>query len=294
MTITPEEHMKLQKEKALMPPEQVKAEQAAHETSIKQAKTAMDKIKAYAAMEEVQKRFVTLLGDKVGRAYVESVVIAVANSDDLQKCSASSIMISAMRAASLHLSVDPLLHQAHLVPMGKDAMLILDYRGLQQLSINTGYYEIAPFVGEVYEGEEVRMKNRFSGEVEVVGERKSDTVIGWLAYFKGKQGDERWLYMTNEECDEHGKKYSKSFASPRSAWNTDREKMRRKTVLRQLLTRYGNFSPEIKSAIMQEDVIDADFYLPDDQNIVLPEKTRRPADVLLRELKGDKSIGDKK
>jgi len=285
MTFTPEEHMKFQEEKASLPPEQVRAEQAAHESAIVQAKTAMDKIKAYAAMEEVQKRFVALLGDKVGRAYVESVVIAVANNADLQKCSASSIMISAMRAASLHLSVDPLLHQAHLVPMGKDAMLILDYRGLQQLSINTGYYEIAPFVGEVYEGEEVKLKNRFSGEIEVIGEKKSDTVIGWLAYFKGKQGDERWLYMSNEECDAHGKKYSKSFNSSRSAWTTDREKMRRKTVLRQLLTRYGNFSPEIKSAIMQEDVIDGEtFNLPSDDNIVIPEAPKRPAEQNISEL----------
>lgn len=285
MTITPEESKQIQAEKALMSPEARAAEQTAHDQSITQSKTQLDKIKAYAAMDEVQKRFVTLLGDKVGRAYVESVVIAVANNDDLQKCTASSIMISAMRAASLHLSVDPLLHQAHLVPMGKDAMLILDYRGLQQLSINTGYYEIAPFVGEVYEGESVKIKNRFSGEVEVVGERVSDKVIGWLAYFKGKQGDERWLYMSNEECDAHGKKYSKSFSSGRSAWQTDREKMRRKTVLRQLLTRYGNFSPEIKSAITQEEVVDGEtFNLPSDDSVILPEKELRSQSEILGQM----------
>jgi len=285
MTMTPEEHKQEMARRDLMSPEQIKAEQAEHEQAIVQSRTGLEKIKAYAAMEEVQKRFVTLLGDRVGRAYVESVVIAVANSQELQKCSASSIMISAMRAASLHLSVDPLLHQAHLVPMGKDAMLILDYRGLQQLSINTGYYEIAPFVGEVYEGEVVQVKNRFSGEVEVVGARKSDTVIGWLAYFKGKQGDERWLYMSNEECDAHGQKYSKSFNSSRSAWSTDREKMRRKTVLRQLLTRYGNFSPEIKSAIMQEDVIEGEtFSMPSDDNIVVPEKEKLPESDIMQQM----------
>jgi recombination protein RecT len=285
MSMSPEEYKNKKSEQALMSPEQAQAEQAEHESQIVHSKTAMDKIKAYAAMDEVQKRFVTLLGDKVGRAYVESVVIAVANNGDLQKCSASSIMISAMRAASLHLSVDPLLHQAHLVPMGKDAMLILDYRGLQQLSINTGYYEIAPFVGEVYEGETVKLKNRFSGEVEVVGERTSDIVIGWLAYFKGKQGDERWLYMSNEDCDAHGKKYSKSFSSPRSAWTTDREKMRRKTVLRQLLTRYGNFSPEIKSAIMQEDVVEGEtFTLPSDDSVVIPEKEKRAESDMLSQM----------
>src|SRR3989304_5549889 len=83
-----------------------------------EAKTALDRIRQYAEMDEVKKRFINLLGDRDGRAYVESVVIAVANSDNLQQCTPKSIMISAMRAASLKLSVDPILKQAHLVPFG--------------------------------------------------------------------------------------------------------------------------------------------------------------------------------
>jgi len=62
-------------------------------------KTALDKIRTYAEMDEVKKRFINLLGDRDGRAYVESVVIAVANDTQLQMCSPKSIMISAMRAA---------------------------------------------------------------------------------------------------------------------------------------------------------------------------------------------------
>jgi len=115
-------------------------------------RTGLAKVKAYAEMEEVQKRFVKLLGDRDGQAYVESVVIAVANNKQLQLCSPQSIMISAMRAASLKLSVDPIMKQAHLVPMGNEATLIVDYHGLVQLSTNTGYYEIAPNVFEVYKG----------------------------------------------------------------------------------------------------------------------------------------------
>lgn len=227
-------------------------------------KTALDRIRAYAEMDEVKKRFINLLGDRDGRAYVESVVIAVANKEELQTCTPKSIMISAMRAASLKLSVDPIMKQAHLVPFKNEATLIIDYHGLVQLSVNTGYYEKAPFVSEVYEGEIVRM-NRFTGEVEITGEKKSDTVIGWCGYFKAKNGTERWLYMTNEECDAHGQKYNPGgFNSKRSGWSTDREKMRRKTVLRQLVTRWGNFSPQVQNVIMQEEPIDADsFDLPD-------------------------------
>lgn len=216
------------------------------------AKTALDRVRAYAEMDEVKNRFINLLGDKDGRAYVESVVIAVANNEDLQKCSPKSIMVSAMRAASLKLSVDPILKQAHLVPYGPDAQLIVDYHGLVQLSVNTGYYENPPYVSEVYEGEKVKI-NRFTGAVAIEGEPTSAKVIGWCGYFKAKNGTERWLYMTNEECDAHGEKYSKSFHSKKSAWTTDREKMRRKTVLRLLVSRWGNFSPQVQNVIMNDE-----------------------------------------
>jgi recombination protein RecT len=215
-------------------------------------KTALDRIRAYAEMDEVKQRFINLLGDRDGRAYVESIVIAVANSDNLQECTPKSIMVSAMRAASLKLSVDPILKQAHLVPMGKEATLIIDYHGLVQLSVNTNYYEKAPHVSEVWEGEVVKT-NRFTGEVEITGTRISDKVIGWCGYFKAKNGTERWLYWTNEECDAHGEKYSRAYNSKRSGWQTDREKMRRKTVLRNLVSRWGNFSPQVQSVLMQDE-----------------------------------------
>jgi recombination protein RecT len=256
----------------------------------KQNKNGLEKVKAYAEMAEVQKRFVNLLGDRDGHAYVESVVIAVANNESLQKCSPKSIMISAMRAASLKLSVDPIMKQAHLVPMGQDATLIVDYHGLCQLSVNTGYYEIAPNVEEVWEGEEVKTE-RFTGKITISGEPvvKKDggkTCKGWVAYFKAKNGVERFLYMTNEECDAHGAKYSRSYNSPKSGWNTEREKMRRKTVLRLLVSRWGNFSPQVQSVIMQdEQVIDAEAYqMPTDEEIIMPDKPVKSKNDLMSEL----------
>lgn len=289
MSITPQEHMAIQEENKLMSPEQLAEirKQAVEEYEAK--KNGLDKIKVYAEMKEVQKRFVNLLGDRDGKAYVESVVIAVANDSQLQQCTPKSIMISAMRAASLRLSVDKSMKQAHLVKYGNDATLIIDYHGLVQLTESTGYYELPPNVFEVWEGEVVKME-RFSGRIEIEGEKKSDTVIGWCGYFKAKNGTERWLYMTNEECDAHGKKYNPGgFGSAKSAWQTDREKMRRKTVLRQLVSRWGHFSPQVTKELMQEDsVINAETYdLPSDENIVVPEKKHRPAQEIMSELNPD-------
>lgn len=250
-------------------------------------RNALAKVKSYAEIEEVKQRFINLLGESGGKAYVESVVIAVANNPKLQKCSPRSIFISAMRAASLKLSVDPALKQAHLVPFANEATLILDYHGLLTLSTNTGYYEKAPHVDAVYEGETVKY-NRFTGEVNIEGEKISETSIGWMAYFKARNGVERWEYMTNEQIDAYGQKYNPyGFSDPKGAWQKEREKMRRKTVLRVLLNKWGNFSPDVKQLIMAEDpgtIIDATLEMPSDDEIVLPVTEEKSVDQLKTEL----------
>lgn len=292
------EYMKSQDAFLRLPIEEQKRVRDAQAMVLAEKKTALDKIKVYSEMDEIQKRFKKLLGDAQGQAYVESVVIAVSKDEKLQECTPKSIMIQAMRAASLGLSLDPILEQAYLIAYGTEATLIPDYRGLVQLSVNTGYYEHAPNVSEVWQGEEV-VTDRFTGKVTITGERVNNVIIGWMAYFKAKNGTERWLYMTNEECDQHGKTYNPGgYNSPKSPWNAhngrDRDKMRRKTVLRTLIRRWGNFSPKIQQFIMQDEpTIEAEFEdLPSDENIVIPEKdpdadnARRSTEELLHELTG--------
>lgn len=261
-------------------------------------KNALAKVKTYAEIEEVKQRFVNLLGEAGGKNYVESVVIAVANNSALQKCSPKSIFVSAMRAASLKLSVDPALKQAHLVPYGDVATLIVDYHGLLTLSVNTGYYEHAPHVSEVFKGETVKI-NRFTGACEIDGEKESDETIGWMAYFKAKNGVERWEYMTNEQIDTYAQKYSKAYGTPNkdgvlvnsygkpTIWHTEKEKMRRKTVLRVLLNKWGNFSPDVKALLQVDDpdnIIDVALEMPSDENIIVPEQEHKTPEQLKKEL----------
>lgn len=242
---------------------------------VKQQST-LDRLRAYAEMDEVKKRFINLLGKEDGQAYVESVVIAVSRDDKLQACTPKSIMIQAMRAASLKLSVDPIMEQAHLVAYGKEAQLIPDYHGLVQMSVNTNYYRYAPETNPVYEGEEVET-NRFTGEVTVTGKPTSEEVKGWLSYYEAKNGIKRWLYMTNEECDKHGETYNPGgYNAKDSPWNNkggaNRDKMRRKTCLRIFIKKYGNFSPIMqKFLVANEAPIEAEVTdLPDDGNIKTP------------------------
>ena len=220
----------------------------------------IDKFKTYANSPEVLESFKRVLGnDKLAQMYVGSIIVAVYNKEELQACSPKSIMVSAMRAAYLRLSVDPAMKQAHLVPYGSDATLIVDYHGLVQLMTNTGLYADVN-VSEVFEGEEVKTR-RPSSKVEIIGEKISNTVIGYCAYLLMHNGIEKYLYMTNEQCDEHGKKYSKAYNSQKSPWNSnggrDRPAMRRKTALRCLANQWGQYSPYASAVLKGDDgVID--------------------------------------
>lgn len=218
-------------------------------------------VKQYASNPEIVERFHGILGESEARPYIESVITVVTNSPSLQECSPESIMHSALRAATLRLSVDPAMHQAHLVPYSGAATLIVDYRGLVELMERTGQYKVIN-VSEVYSGETVK-KNRVTGEVTIEGTpvaEDEDHVIGWMAYFEKVNGMKHWLYMTNEDCDKHGQRYSKAFTSKRSAWTTDRAKMRRKTALRCLANQWGSYSPSVKEVLaMSDDVVDAEI-----------------------------------
>lgn len=263
------------------------------QTEKKEKTTAVEKFRKYAYLESVQTSFQNLLGgnDKIAKRYVESVVIAVAGSEELQKCSAKSIMLAALRAASLGLSVDPALSQAHLVPFAKEVTLIVDYHGLVQMTVDTNYYQIAPDVEEVYEGQ-VMVKEEWGGKWILTGQKISSNVIGWRAYFKAKSGVERWLYMTNEELDQHAKTYNPGgFESPKSPWNNkkgaNKDKMRRKTCLRIFVKRWGNFSPAQQQVFMQDEpVLDADLIdLPEEPAVEVPVEESKTQEELSAERK---------
>lgn len=268
--------------KSKTPAEQERSRELAiseQQTERKEKATAVEKFKRYAYLDSVQTSFQNLLGgnDKIAKRYVESVVIAVAGSEDLQKCSAKSIMLAALRAASLGLSVDPALSQAHLAPFAKEVTLIVDYHGLVQMTVDTNYYQIAPDVDEVYEGQ-VMTKEDWGGRWTLTGQKISSKIIGWRAYFKAKNGVERWLYMTNEELDKHAETYNPGgFKSPKSPWNNkdgaNKDKMRRKTCLRIFVKRWGNFSPAQQQVFMQDEpVLDADLIdLPEEPAVEIPE-----------------------
>ena len=239
---------------------------------------ALTVITKYLDAEIVKNRFASVVGSTNAGAYISSAMLAVANSEALQKCTPESIYTSALRAATLRLSVDPSLGQAYLVPYGGHATLIVGYKGLYDMAVRTGHYTYIN-VGPIYDGQVVE-ENQMTGFHSIVGLGKGASeypggvypggrrkIIGWIGAFQmtskfGSYG--KTFYMTVEDIHAHAKKYSKSYTS--GPWQTETDKMERKTVLRLFLRRWGYLDPADVAALEElesaEPAVDA-IYVPE-------------------------------
>ena len=195
--------------------------------------TPYSRLKDLLANPEVKARFVEVLGKKAG-AFLSSVLNAVYLNNSLKDCDPNSIMVSALRAAALDMPVDPNLGFAAIVPYKGQGQLQIMYKGMVQLAMRSGAYR-AMNDTPIYQGQTV-VKDQLTGRIKIKGDPLSKQVIGWAFYYQLNNGFERFTYMTVEEMEEHGKRYSKSYDLPTSLWKTNKPAMYRKTVIKKGLS----------------------------------------------------------
>lgn len=264
--------------------------------------TAIQKVSRFMDAEIVKSRFAEVLGGKSSGAYIASVIVAVKENEALMNCHPESIYTSALRAATLRLSVDPATGQAYLVPFSGRATLIVGYKGLYDMAIRTGKYRYIN-VGPIYEGQTVE-ENPITGFHSISGSPTAEAkmnkkIIGWIGAFemnpaRGQTtGFGKTFYMTVEEIHDHAKEYSKGYDNPKGVWKKETQKMERKTVLRLLLRRWGYLDPSDVTVLEQiegeGETIDADpeIYVPEyDESAeqVHEETKKRSKEEILREL----------
>jgi len=233
--------------------------------------------------DDVKQRFIEILGKNEGSAYISSVLIAVAGNERLQQCSANSIIGSALRAATLKLSVDPSTGQAYLVPFKDQATLIVGYKGIYNLALRTGKYRYLT-VNTIYKDDRIT-EDDFTGIHKLERgdlhlslaheqpEKKESQIAGYLLYFELVSGFKKTFYMTVEECDAHGKKYSKSYKRADSLWKTEAHKMYKKTVIRMGLLKWGYLDPSDSLALNASDD-------QDPEDAILPDHTEGGVEVI--------------
>lgn len=209
-------------------------------TSVKAAK-ADKTLKGMLESPAYRKKFEEMLGKKAP-GFISSIIAVTNNSNYLMKADPATVIGAAAQAAMLDLPINQSLGFAYIVPYKGAAAFQLGYKGYIQLAQRTDkYVDIGS--ATVYEGE-LETKNRLLGQFEFC-EKVSDKVIGYLAYFKLKNGFEKYLYMTIDEAQAHAKKYSQNYKGGTDKWGVaDFNVMAEKTVLKRLLSKFGPLSIE--------------------------------------------------
>lgn len=195
--------------------------------------------------DSVQARFQRMLGKK-SAGFISSVLTVVSQNKLLQNADMRTVLSSASVAASLDLPIIPSLGRAWIVPYKGAAQFQIGYLGLVELAQRSGLYETINVV-TVYEGEIVKW-NKFTEEL-TYGEPESDVAIGYCASFTLLNGFRKVVYWTKDAVIKHAKRFSKSYNSSSSPWQSDFDAMAMKTVLAYMLRHWGPLSIEMQTAM---------------------------------------------
>ncbi|EAG4682311.1 recombinase RecT, partial [Listeria monocytogenes] len=111
----------------------------------------------------------------------------------------------------------------------------------------TGQYKSINVI-EVREGELLKW-NRLTEEIELdLDNNTSEKVVGYCGYFQLINGFEKTVYWTRKEIEAHKQKFSKSDFG----WKKDYDAMAKKTVLRNMLSKWGILSIDMQTAVTED------------------------------------------
>lgn len=257
--------------------------------------------------DAIQKLINNTLGDpKKAQRFVTAISSAVATNPALQECDSYSIINSALLGETLNLSPSPQLGHYYMVPFndkkkGKVATFELGYKGYIQLAIRTGQYKSINVI-DVKEGELIKF-DRLSENIELnfiddEDEREKLPTIGYCAMFELVNGFRKTIYWTKKKMLHHADKYSQAFnlnaitgKCPKvsyadyeagkvssddlwkysSFWYKDFDGMAFKTMLRQLISKWGIMSIELQTAFNNDmafkDESGITSYVEEDTNV---------------------------
>ena len=198
--------------------------------------------------------------------FTSAITSAVTNLPALQECDAGTILTAGLLGESLNLSPSPQLGQYYMVPFNdrrnkrKVATFVLGYKGMIQLAIRSGQYRTLG-VSEVKEGE-LASYNPITEEVKLDPcmdpvKRESLKTIGYYAWFELVNGFKKELYWTKDKMEIHAVTYSAGYKAKKgyTFWEKDFDGMAKKTMLRQLISKWGVMSIELQTAYENDQAV---------------------------------------
>lgn len=248
----------------------------------------------------------TLQDPKRAQRFIASVSSAVAVNPALQECDAGTILSCALLGESLELSPSPQLGQYYLVPFNDRknnrtvATFILGYKGYIQLAIRSGQYKrinvVALKQGELVHydpmTEEIEV-NMIEDEVQ----RETAPTAGYYACFEYLNGFKKALYWSREKMEQHALRYSMGYKAKKgyTFWEKDFDGMAYKTMLRQLISKWGIMSVEMRTALERDETMSAPDgtheYVGNEPDIVVVNESE-PQEEASAETEGAMSLND--
>ena len=200
------------------------------------------------------------LGDpKRAAGFITAITSAVATNPQLTDCDPGTILSAGLLGETLQLSPSPQLGQYYLVPFNdrklgrKVAQFQLGYKGYIQLAIRSGQYKKLNAMA-IKEGELIRY-DPLNEEIEVQliedeAEREAAPTIGYYAMFEYLNGFRKVIYWSKEKMENHALTYSQGYKAHKgyTFWEKDFDSMAIKTMLRQLISKWGIMSIDFQKA----------------------------------------------
>lgn len=204
------------------------------------------------------------LGDKdKAKRFIASISSAVAVNPTLQQCDAGSVLSGALLGESLNLSPSPQMGHYYLVPYNdtkkgyKVAQFQMGWRGYFQLALRSGYYKKIVCVA-LKKGELISW-NELEEEIEVKlieddEERENAETIGYYCYYEYLTGFRKAMYWSKKRMEAHAKRYSQGYKNDLAKgtkytyWSLNFDEMAKKTMLRQIISKFGIMSTELQEA----------------------------------------------
>lgn len=261
-----------------------------------QLQTVQGKSKFSVAIQsDIYKKLInnTLGDENRSKRFIVAISSAVATNPELQECDAGTILSGALLGEALNLSPSPQLGQYYLVPFnvkigtdekgkaiyGKQAQFQLGYKGYIQLAIRSGQYKklnvLAIKKGELVKydplNEEIEV-NLIDDEVE----RENAETVGYYAMFEYTNGFRKAMYWSKSKMEKHALKYSKGYAAKKgyTFWEKDFDGMAYKTMLRQLISKWGIMSTEMQEVLEKDMAVlkqDGSYEYVDNEEISVVE-----------------------
>lgn len=232
----------------------------------------------------------TLADPERAKRFIASITSAVAVNPQLQECETSTIVAGALLGESLNLSPSPQLGQFYLVPFKQkakydrnrnlispecvNAQFVLGYKGYIQLAVRSGMYRKI-IVQEIKDGELIGW-NPLTEEFDALiidNEEKRDKTdtIGYYAMFEYIDGFKKTMYWSKDKMLVHADKYSPAFSKDAYAklinneipanemwkyssfWYKSFDDMAKKTMIRQLISKWGGMAVEPLRVALEHD-----------------------------------------